>query len=233
VETETTQTQPRSVTELEPKMCLQGVIKETQLYGAVVDIGLEHDGMIHISQLAPTRVNRVTDIVQPGDNVTVWVTSIDAEKGRIGLTMVKPPDVNWNELAEGKIYTGIVTRLEEYGAFVDIGAERPGLLHVRDMAAGYVRHPSEIMKVGDELEVRILKADRRKRRIDLTLSDAEEEDVEEPDEPTMTAMEIALQRAQAHSKKKARVRRPRKASTPDLSEQEDILARTLREHSSH
>jgi ribosomal protein S1 len=214
-------------------MCLQGIIKETQLYGAVVDIGLEHDGMIHISQLAPTRVNRVTDIVQPGDNVTVWVTSIDAEKGRIGLTMVKPPDVDWNELVEGKTYTGIVTRLEEYGAFVDIGAERPGLLHVRDMAAGYVRHPSEIMKVGDELEVRILKADRRKRRIDLTLSDVEEEDMEESEEPVMTAMEIALQRAQTHSKKKAQVRRPRKASTPDLSEREDILARTLREHSPH
>lgn len=233
METETTQTQPRSITELEPKMCLRGIIKETQLYGAVVDIGVEHDGMVHISQLAPTRVNRVTDIVQPGDNVIVWITSIDAEKGRIGLTMVKPADVDWNELAEGKTYTGIVTRLEEYGAFVDIGAERPGLLHVRDMAAGYVRHPSEIMKVGDELEVRILKADRRKRRIDLTLSDAEEEDMEEPEEPTMTAMEIALQRAQSHTKKKAQMRRPRKATTPDLSEREDILARTLREHSSH
>jgi small subunit ribosomal protein S1 len=233
VEIEPTQAKPRSITELEPKMCLQGIIKETQLYGAVVDIGVEHDGMVHISQLAPTRINRVTDIVQPGDDVTVWVTNIDAEKGRIGLTMVKPAEVDWSELAEGKTYTGVVTRLEDYGAFVDIGAERPGLLHVRDMAAGYVRHPSEIMKVGDEFEVRILKADRRKRRIDLTLLGTEEEGVEEPEEPTMTAMEIALQRAQSRTKKKAQARRPRKASAPDLTEREDILARTLREHSSH
>ena len=234
VETEPTQAKPRSITELEPKMCLQGTIKETQLYGAVVDIGVELDGMVHISQLAPARVNRVTDIVQPGDDVTVWVTSIDAEKGRIGLTMVKPADVEWSELAEGKTYTGIVTRLEEYGAFVDIGAERPGLLHVRDMAAGYVRHPSEVVKLGDELEVRILKADRRKRRIDLTLLGGEEEAaMEEPEEPSMTAMEIALQRAQSRTRKKAQARRPRKASAPDLAEREDILARTLREHSPH
>ena len=225
--------QVHSIADLTPKMCLQGVVKDTQLYGAIVDIGLEYDGMVHISQLSPQRVNRVTDVVQPGDQVTVWVTEVNPSKGKIGLTMVKPPDVTWSELAENQVYIGTVTRLERYGAFVNIGAERDGLLHVREMADHYVRNPSDLVKVGDEVTVRVLKLDRRKRRIDLSMMGIEDlepdEDGENEDEtPPQTAMEIALQRARKQGK------RQRQRSTPrhklDLSEREDILARTLEMH---
>ncbi|MBN1979315.1 MAG: 30S ribosomal protein S1 [Anaerolineae bacterium] len=233
MESEDVQTQPKpqSINALEPKMCLQGVVTDTQLYGALVDIGLEYTGLVHISQLAPTRVNRVTDVVQPGDSVTVWVTNVDVENKRIALTMVEPAEKDWKELAAGQTHTGIVTRVENYGAFVDIGAERPGLLHVREMAAGYVQHPSEVVKVGDEIDVRILEIDRRKRRIDLTLMGADE--VEEGDEeaPMLTAMEIALQRAQTESPEQPHRDRDARQDRPDLSEREDILARTLRLHS--
>lgn len=226
---ELVQTQPGSITDLQNKMRLQGVVKETQLYGAVIDIGLEYNGVVHISQLAPKRTNRVTDVVQSGDNVTVWVTQVNPEKGHIALTMIEPPKVDWRELAEGQIHTGVVTRLEPYGAFVDIGVERPGLLHVREMATGYVRHPSELVHMGEEIEVRILTLDRRKRRIDLTMMGivAEtEDDLEE--EPTKTTMEIALQRAQ--SQHQERGHRHEKRQLPDLSEREAILARTLGQH---
>ena len=221
-----------SITDLQPKMRLQGTVKETQMYGAVVDIGLELNGVVHISQLAPTRVNRVTDVVQPGDNVIVWVTKVDTARGHIGLTMVKPPDLDWHELVEGQSHTGIVTRLESYGAFVDIGAERPGLLHVREMSEGYVRHPSEVVRIGEEIKVRILKADRRKRRIDLTMAGFEDELLEddlEENEPAKTAMEIALHRAQTQTPQQEHERRHKKQS-PNLAEREDILARTLEQH---
>lgn len=222
--------QPRSITDLRPKMRLQGVVKETQLYGAVVDIDLEQDGLVHISQLSPTRVNRVTDVVQPGDSVTVWVTKVDPAQGRIGLTMIEPLRVDWHELAEGQVHTGTVTRIESYGAFIDIGAERPGLLHVREMSVGYVRHPSELLRVGEEVEVRILKLDRRKRRIDLTMMGIEAESEDEPEEePTRTAMEIALEHARARQQEPER--RHEKRQPPDLSEREDILTRTLEQHS--
>jgi small subunit ribosomal protein S1 len=228
VEANPTPKKPHTISDLDPKMQLQGIVKEVQLYGALVDIGLERDGMVHISQLAPTRVNRVSDVVQPGDEVTVWVTQVDVEKQRVGLTMVEPAEVDWDELAEGQTRTGVVTRLEAYGAFVDIGAQRPGLLHVREMAAGYVRHPSELVSVGDELEVRVLKIDRRKRRIDLSLMGAEEEvPDDEPEGPQLTAMEIALQRAQGRQQK-TQSRRSRRSSAPDLSEREAILERTLK-----
>jgi small subunit ribosomal protein S1 len=231
VESEDILTQPQSINDLQPKMRLKGVVKTTQLYGALVDIGLEYDGLVHISQLAPARVNRVTDVVQPGDDVTVWVTKVDAENGRIALTMVEPPEKEWNELAAGQTHTGTVTRIENYGAFVSIGAERPGLLHVREMAAGYVRHPSELVKVGDEIDVRILEIDRKKRRIDLTLMGADEieEDEKDEDAPVLTAMEIALQRAQTDSPEQSH--RDERYTRPDLSEREDILARTLKLHS--
>ncbi len=227
------QIQPQSIADLKPKMRLPGTVKETYLYGAVVDIGLERDGMVHISQLAPKRINRVTDVVQPGDSVEVWVTKVDPEQGRIGLTMVEPPEVDWRELATDQVYNGTVTRMENYGVFVDIGAERPGLLHVREMSDDYIRHPSELVKIGDEIEVRVLKLDRRKRRIDLAMPDpgAMLEEMEEEQKPTQTAMEIALQRAKSPGK--GRKQRHRKPRSPDLSERERILASTLEKHSQH
>lgn len=227
--------QPRSITDLRPKMRLQGTVKQTHLYGAVLDIGLKHDGVVHISQLSPRRVNRVTDVVRPGDSVTVWVTKVDSEKGRIGLTMVEPSRLEWRDLAERQIHTGTVTRLESYGAFVDIGIKRPGLLHVREMSTGYVRHPSELVRIGEEIEVRILKLDQQKRRIDLTMMGIEEVEAEddsgEEEEPAATAMEIALQRARTQPQKPGR--RHEKRQPADLSEREDILARTLEQHSKH
>lgn len=231
--TEPETTQINSIADLTPKLRLEGTVKETQLYGALVDVGLEYDGLVHISQLSPKRVNRVGDVVQPGDSVTVWITKVSPEKGRIGLTMVEPPDVEWSELAAEQVHTGTVIRIESYGAFVDIGAERAGLLHVREMSSGYVRHPSELVKMGAEIEVRILKLDRRKKRIDLTMmgiQDEIEQDDSEDDEPVHTAMEIALQRAQTQQRGRGS-RHNKREQRPDLSEREDILARTLKQHS--
>lgn len=231
-----------SFDELKPKMRLQGRIKAVGLHGAVVDIGLEYEGLLHISQLSPDNdVDVVTEAVELGDEVTVWVTEVHPEQKRVSLTMVQPPDVTWNELREGKAFPGRVTRIEQYGAFVDVGAERPGLLHVREMSAGYVEHPSELVSIGDEIDVRILRVDRRRQRIDLTRQGLEQEIVEEPEpeaatveveETPQTAMEIAMERARADSKRhgedEARV--PKKRSA-ELTERDDILERTLREHS--
>ncbi|MDF1516179.1 MAG: S1 RNA-binding domain-containing protein, partial [Anaerolineae bacterium] len=75
-------TQPSSIEELQPKMQLGGTITRTELYGAFVDLGLERNGLIHISRLATHRVKKVTDEVNVGDKVNVWVHSVDPDKGR-------------------------------------------------------------------------------------------------------------------------------------------------------
>jgi ribosomal protein S1 len=236
---ETSGAAPRSISDLTPKMRLEGTVKRTTIHGAIVDIGVERDGLVHISQLAPARVNRVEDVVQPGDKVTVWVQRVNEKNGTIALSMVEPPEVDWQELTEGQVRKGVVTRMESYGVFVDIGAERPGLLHVREMSTGYVRHPSEIIQMGEEVEVRILKYDRRRRRIDLSMLGIAPEmaDLEgdEEDEPLPTSMEIALQRAREERKGPRETSRRRESrsskKTDELAEREAILERTLRQHS--
>ncbi|MBN1261287.1 MAG: S1 RNA-binding domain-containing protein [Anaerolineae bacterium] len=205
---ETSVEQAASINDLHPKMRLEGQITRTELYGAFVDLGLERDGMIHISRLANRRINKVTDRVNVGDKVTVWVTDVDPDLGRIGLTMVEPPAVDWDEMAEGQVRTGKVVRIERYGAFVDLGAERPGLLHVKQMGE-YVRTPNEVVKDGETVEVRILRLDRRKRQIDLTMDVAEEPDSTEEDEedPFLSPMEVAFRQAQGRRSRRGAGRR--------------------------
>jgi len=227
---ETTQ-QPTSIENLEPKMRLEGTVTRTELYGAFVDVGLDRDGLIHISRLAPGRVRKVTDVVNVGDKVKVWVQSVDPDRGRIALTMVEPPDVEWHDLEVGQVRTGEVVRIERYGAFVDIGAERPGLLHVREMGT-YVHRPEEVVRMGDTVEVEIRSVDRRKRQIDLALhtGDTEVEEVEEPEEAGLSPMEIAFLQAQAQAQsegRRFRTRGGKKHSGRD--DMEDIYRRTLEE----
>lgn len=230
-----------SIDDLQPKRRLQGKVKEVGLHGAVVDIGLPYEGLLHISQLTPDgEVDAVTEAVQVGDEVTVWVTEVHPEQRRVSLTMVEPPDVTWDEVHEGRPYTGRVTRIEQYGAFVDIGAERPGLLHVREMSSGYVDHPSELVSVGDEIEVRILRVDHRRQRIDLTRQGLEEEAIreseaeeaaEEEEETAQTAMEMAMERAQADRQQGEGEAQRSKKRRLDDAEREEILKRTLEQHS--
>jgi len=222
-----TEARPTSIAELRPKMQLEGVVRKVELYGAFVDIGLERDGLIHISQLSDKPVSRVADVVREGQKVTVWVTQVDPRQGRVALTLVKPPDVEWKDLAEGQTHTGRVVRVERYGLFVDIGAERPGLLHVREM--GRYNRP-EMYRVGDEIEVRILQLDRRKKRIDLTLAETEMPP-DEREEPLPSPIELAFRRAleEAQREGKSLPVATGKNRRRHQAEQDEILSQTLRQ----
>jgi small subunit ribosomal protein S1 len=223
-------TQPTSISDLQPKMCLQGSITRTELYGAFVDLGLEREGLIHISRLSEQRVKKVSDQVKVGDKVKVWVQSVDPEKGRIALTMVEPSAVEWDELDEGQVRMGKVVRLERYGVFVDLGADRPGLLHAREMGQ-FVRNPADVVKMGDTIEVKIMKLDRRKRQIDLTmqLETEDMDEAEENEEPVLSAMEIAFQQAQAMSDERKSRSRKNKQRDIHRDGMDDIYRRTLQQ----
>jgi small subunit ribosomal protein S1 len=225
---------PTSIADLKLKQKLEGKVVGVQLYGAFVDIGVERPGLLHISQLSEKHISNVNDLLNEGDTVTVYVLNIDKEKGRVNLSLVKPPALTWGEMKVNGVVAGEVIRIEKFGAFVDIGAERPGLIHVSELDTDYVSSVEDKVKVGDTVEARIINVDRKKKQIDLSIRALEtpqtiiEED-EDEGEP-MTALGLALQEALEGSdmvvRKKSKKRDKRSKAARD--QQEDIIARTLR-----
>jgi len=215
-------------------------VTKVELFGAFVDIGAEREGLVHISNLRRERVNRVEDVVVPGQAVQVWVSKVDAASGRVELTMIRPVQLKWTDIKPGLRTQGTVVKLEKFGAFVDIGAERPGLVHVSEMSNDYVANPAQVAKEGDSVTVTVLEIDRTKRQIRLTMKQAPEIVEAEPEgdeEVIPSAMEFALRRALEGSESEPAEAPAPKAAAPkpaapkakaNRSTQEDILARTLR-----
>ena len=239
-------------TTLEPKTKLSGKVLKTTLAGALVDVGQSIPGVIHISQLSKDPVNKVEDVVKEGQTVDVWVRRV--KKDRIELTMIEPLALEWKEIEPDMIVKGKVVRLEPYGAFVDIGAERPGMVHVSELAHGYVRTPNEIVKEGDEVEAKVLDVNRKKKQIKLSMKALEPEieefkpakkenkkggkrgpkkeavevvPQEEEKEPELTAMQIAWQEA-LHKAKAEKAYQVKRAKSKISQEQEDLLDRTMK-----
>lgn len=167
-------TSPKTLGELKPKMKLTGTVKRLELYGAFVDIGVDTNALIHISQLGKGHVNRVSDVLNIDDEISVWVDKVDSQRQQVMVTMIEPLAVEWRDLKAGQTYTGTISRLEDFGAFVDIGAEREGLVHISELSHGFVKHPKELLTVGNEIEVQVLGFNRRKRRIDLSIKALQE-----------------------------------------------------------
>jgi predicted RNA-binding protein with RPS1 domain len=127
--------------------------------------------------------------------------------------MNKPLDLEWREIKVGMSVKGKVVRLEKFGAFVDIGAERPGLVHISEMAHGYVRSPEEIVKEGDEIEAQVLDVQRKKKQIKLSMKALLPEPVvEKPAPHAATAFDADREkREKAPRKRKERKQRERSA----------------------
>lgn len=233
---------------------VEGVVKRVTEFGAFVDIGVGRDGLVHVSEMAQGRVAKASDVVNEGDKVRVWVKELDREKNRISLTMVEPGTLTLRDLEEGAIVTGKVTRLERYGAFVDIGVGRDGMLHVKEMGRGFVEKPEDVVNIGDEIQVQVLGIDRRRGRVDLSMKEllppapepaprgargeagasrVEEAPVEIPaEEAFLSPFELAFQEASKDSGDRRRERRNKKAKVWEVEEdeEEDLISRTIAHH---
>ncbi|MEA3326909.1 MAG: S1 RNA-binding domain-containing protein [Chloroflexota bacterium] len=235
--------------EIKTKERYTGTVLKTTLQGALVDIGSEIPAFIHISQAVKDsnpkiQINSIEEVLENGQKLDFWVKRV--RKDRIELTMKEPLDLEWREIKPGMTVKGQIIRLETFGAFMEIGAERPGLIHISELSHSYVRTPSEVVREGDEVEAQVLEINRRKKQIKLSLKALQQlpeqpkvekqsggkkkaQQEEEPKEPDLTAMEIALRSAMEKSdndlnessQKKSRM--AKKAS----AEREDILSRTL------
>lgn len=223
-----------SLSELQPKMQLRGTVTRVELFGAFVDVGAEREGFVHISLLRQAKVNRVEDVIQVGQAVDVWVHRVEPSARRLELTMVRPVLVEWKDIRPGLRLKGEIVRIEKFGAFVEVGAERPGLVHVSEMSADYVQDPMQLVKVGQKVEVSVLDVDRSKRQIRLSMKEvasSSETDSEEEEEQLPNAMEVALRQAldEGQSPKSQDAAEPPQARPRDRRRRdlEDILSRTL------
>ena len=130
---------------------------------------------------------------------------------RVELTMIKPLDLEWRDIKKGMNVKGQVVRLEKFGAFVEIGAERPGLIHISEMAHGYVRQPSDVVKEGDEVEAQVIDVNRKKKQIKLSLKALQPEPVKEEELPRVFT-EAAPRRIRTRTK--TRPSRRKRTKTP-------------------
>ena len=148
---------------------VKGTVKRVTEFGAFVDIGVGRDGLVHISELSAKRVGKVSDVLQEGQEVDLWIKKLDRDRNRISLTMIEPGKRTIRDLQKGEVVEGTVTRILPYGAFVDIGIGRDALLHVREMGEGFIAKPEDVVQVGQLVEVRVIEIARRRSRVDLSM----------------------------------------------------------------
>ncbi len=156
---------------------VRGVVKNLTDYGAFVDLG-GVDGLLHVSDMSWGRVGHPSEVVHPGDEITVKVLKFDREKERISLGLKQVLPDPWENVAErypvNSRVIGRVVSITDYGAFVELEPGVEGLIHVSEMTwSRRMKHPSKVVKVGDDVEAVVLAVQPRERRISLGLKQLE------------------------------------------------------------
>lgn len=199
-----------------------GTVVKIGLAGAVVDIGAERPAVIHISQIVSENpeqpIKRVEDVLKVGQQIDVWVKK--TKDARVELTMIKPLDLDWRDLHKGMTVKGKVVRLEKFGAFVEIGAERPGLIHISEMAHGYVRQPTDVVNEGDEVEASVIDVNRKKKQIKLSIKALQPEPVQEEELPRIYTEPARRERDKDRDKDKTAAARRKKTRQPRTRDNE-------------
>ncbi|MBM4286167.1 MAG: 30S ribosomal protein S1 [Deltaproteobacteria bacterium] len=162
---------------LEENKVVDGVVKNITDYGIFVDLG-GLDGLLHITDLSYGRIRHPGDLFKVGDQITVKVLSFDREKERISLGLKQLTADPWTTVQEkfplGAQVTGKVVSLTDYGAFIELEAGVEGLIHISEMSwTRKIRHPNQILNVGDVVETTVLELDPQRKRISLSLKQVE------------------------------------------------------------
>ncbi len=176
-----------------------GRVKTIKDYGAFVDIG-GVDGFLHIGEMSWSRVKHPSDVLAEGQQIDVVIISLDREKQKIGLGMRQLSQNPWDQIEErysvGKPVTGKVTRVADFGAFVELEPSVEGLIHISELDHKRVRKVSDVLTVGQEVNVQVLEVAPDRQRISLSLK-ATKPKPEEPKEE-----DLAPGKGQAHERKR-------------------------------
>jgi small subunit ribosomal protein S1 len=167
---------------INPGQVIDGTVQRITDFGAFVDIG-GIDGLVHISQLSYEHVAKPTDVVQEGQKVKVKVLNVDRDNERISLSIKETQPGPWSNISEkapkGSTLTGTVKRLVSYGAFVEVLPGVEGLVHISQIAHKHIGTPHEVLKEGQEVQVKVLDTNEKEQRLSLSIKDLLEKDVEE------------------------------------------------------
>ena len=161
---------------------LEGTVQRLTDFGVFVDIG-GVDGLVHVSELAWEHVDKPADVVKEGDKVNAKALKVDKENERISLSMKEAQPGPYHDIAEkfkkGDVVTGTVKRLTGFGAFVEIAPHVEGLVHISQIANRRVKSPSEVLKEGQEVNVKVLEINPAEQRVSLSIRAVEEDRDEE------------------------------------------------------
>jgi small subunit ribosomal protein S1 len=165
--------------ELKPGEVRKGIVSNLANFGAFVDLG-GADGLVHISQLAWSRVNHPSEVLHVGQEVEVQVLSVDKEKKKIALSIKRAEVDPWTTVEQrytpGQVVTGVITKIAPFGAFARIEDGIEGLIHLSELTPGM--DPKQVLHEGVPLQLRILRIDAERRRLGLSLRQADEPDAE-------------------------------------------------------
>ncbi|RYJ06137.1 MAG: 30S ribosomal protein S1, partial [Actinomycetales bacterium] len=179
--------------ELKKGQVRKGVISSIVNFGAFVDLG-GVDGLVHVSELSWKHIDHPNEVVQVGDEVTVEVLDVDLERERVSLSLKATQEDPWQHFARthqiGQIVPGKVTKLVPFGAFVRVEEGIEGLVHISELAERHVEIPEQVVQIGDAVMVKIIDIDLERRRISLSLKQANETAVATADDfdPTLYGM---------------------------------------------
>ena len=162
----------------------KGVVSSIVNFGAFVDLG-GVDGLVHVSELSWKHIDHPSEVVTVGDEVTVEVLDVDLDRERVSLSLKATQEDPWRVFARthavGQIVPGKVTKLVPFGAFVRVEEGIEGLVHISELAQRHVEVPDQVVTVGQEVMVKVIDIDLERRRISLSLKQADEDYAEEFD----------------------------------------------------
>ncbi len=182
------------LTQLQKGQIRKGVVSSIVNFGAFVDLG-GVDGLVHVSELSWKHIDHPSEVVTVGDEVTVEVLDVDMDRERVSLSLKATQEDPWQHFARthqiGQIVPGKVTKLVPFGSFVRVEEGIEGLVHISELAERHVEIPEQVVQVNDDVMVKIIDIDLERRRISLSLKQANETtaaaDVEDFD-PTLYGM---------------------------------------------
>jgi len=172
IEYEKEKAQEKMWAELAEGQIREGTVRSLQDFGAFVDMG-GVDGLIHISQMSWKRIRHPSELLKVGDSVKVLIRKIDHETKKIGLTLRDLTNNPWNDVTTKypvtSNATGTVTRVMDFGAFVELEPGIEGLVHISELSHGRVFRVSDVVKVGDTVEVKVMSIDVESQRVGLSI----------------------------------------------------------------